>query len=405
MALVFYTASQVAQQYLDYLKGEKPEVNTNQTDSDWWVRGQVVGGVVAGVYSDQRLIADDAFPQNARREALQKHLFTYFGDSNFRAATPSDGNFGVTGTVGSVISAGMQAIYSPNGNIYTANVTVTLSAAIGGGQASGLVAATSVGVGQSQNLLGGAALNLPSPPAGVNAAAVVDANGFRDGTNEETEDEAAARILARIRQRIRGGTISDYQQWAFEADISVTSANVLRYPFGFGTVAVIITAGTTDIDTAINDGDPIITTPSDALVAAVQAYIDGVRPVTDCASVVGAVPLSVDVTVSVRFTSGNAATVLAGQTLSQGALVAREVQRAIYKTPAGGRQFGASGFVVCSELEDTIDTNLSAGAVFPGALFQIVSDRQVANLSATGPNLLILGSQNAIPGTILVVDM
>lgn len=405
MALVFYTASQVAQQYLDYLKGEKPEVNTSQQDSDWWVRAQVVGGVVAGLYSDQRLIADDAFPQNARREAIQKHLFTYFSDSNFRPATASDGNFGASGNIGSVIPAGMQAIYPPNGNIYQANATVTLTTSIGGGQASGLVAATSVGVGQSQNLLAGTVLTLPSPPAGVSSTVVVGANGFADGKNEETEDEAAARILARIRQRIRGGTQSDYQQWAFEADPSVTSANVLRYPFGFGTVALIITAGTTDIDTALNEGLPIIVTPSDALVAIVQSYVDSVRPVTDCATVLGAVPLPVNATVQVRFTSGTSATILAGQTLTQGQLVAREVQRAIYKTPAGGRAFGASGFVVCSELEDTIDTNLSAGAVFPGALLQIVSDRQVANLSASGPNLMILGSQNAVPGVITVVDM
>jgi uncharacterized phage protein gp47/JayE len=411
MSLTFKSASQIATDYLTYLKGIKPEVDTSRTDSDWWVRSQVVGGVIAGVYADQALISNDAFPQNARREALQNHLFTWFGNANFNPASQSDGNVIVTGSSGSTVSVGTPLTYQPNQNGYVATEQITLTASIGGGNASGLLPVSSVGVGQSQNLLPGASLIFPSPPAGVVATVLVDALGLADGRDEETEDEAAARILTRIRQRIRGGSISDFQQWAFEASGEVTTANVLRYPFGFGTVAVVITAGTTNIDAALNAGQPIIVSPSAALIATVLAYINSVREVTDCASVFGAIESPIDVTVKAAFVNGNVSTLITDPLnspaqITQGDMVAREVERAIYKTGAGGRQINGVGYVIKGDLEYTIDQNLAgAGPAFPGQFAQIVVDRDVLDLSASGADIAISGIQVPIPGSITVLDM
>lgn len=409
MALVFKSASQVATDYLTYLKGVKPEVDTSRTDSDWYVRSQVTGGVLSGVYADQALVSNDAFPQNARRAALQNHLFTWFNNSNFNPATQSDGNIGVSGTTGSIVPIGTPLTYLPNQAPYTATAQVTLTTAIGGGQASGIVPVSSVGVGQSQNLLPGAVLTFSSPPTGINATAIVDSLGIGDGRDEETEDEAALRILNRIQQRIRGGSVTDYAQWAFEASGEVTSSNVLRYWNGFGTVAIVITAGTTDIDTALNEGQPIVVEPSDALVAAVLAYINSVRPVTDCASVFGATEVAVNVTVQAAFLSGTVSTLMTdplntANQITQGDMVAREVRRAIYKTGAGGRQLNGVGYVIKADIEDTIDTNLAgAGPSSPGAFAQIVANRVVLDLGAQS-DLQIAGNQVPVPGTITVVD-
>lgn len=389
--------SEVAQQYLDHLKTLKPEVNIAQQDSDWWVRSQVIGGVVSGIYADQRRIADDAFPQSARREALARHLDLYFG-SGFRTATQARGPVKVTGTPGSTVPIGTQFQYDVNGNVYVAEETVVLTGA------SGVVEVLSNAAGQSQNLLEGTELTLPAPPAGIDSTAVVFGAAIGDGRNEESNEEAAARILARVRQPLAGGKVSDYQQFAFDADPSVTSANILRFPFGFGTVGVVITAGTTDIDEALNNGEPIVLIPSDDLVERVQDYIETQNPLTDCATVIKPQELPVDVTVHVRFAQGDLNTVNSGQTLTQGELVEREVKRALYKTPPGGRQFGASGFVVASEIEEVIDLNLSADPYTEGDITQIIVDRQVEDLSATGPNLMILGTQVAVPGTISVVE-
>lgn len=398
MALNYKTPEEIAQQYLTYLKGLKPEVNIKQKDSDWWVRGHVVGGVISGIYADQQKIADDIFPQSARREALEKHLNLYFNEG-FKAATEAEGYLLLTGASGSVVPAGTQFEYTENGNLYSSTDEVDFGTAT-----TGLVAVTSVIAGQDQNLLEGAELTVQSPPAGIDSIATVTDGNLSNGRNEETNEEASARILTQIRTPLAGGKVSDYQQFALDADTSVVSASIIRYPFGFGTVGIVITAGTSDIDTALDAGDPIVLIPSDALIATVQEYIEEQCPVTDCPTVMAPASAGIDVTVKVRFASGDKDTILSGETLTQGELVEREVKRAIYKLPAGGRKFGASGYVLASEIEEMIDFNLSASPITVGEKLEIVVDRQVNDLSASGANRTILPTEIALPGTITIEE-
>jgi uncharacterized phage protein gp47/JayE len=393
----FKTPQQIAQQYLTWLKGLKSEVNISQEDSDWWIRAQVVGGVFSGVYADQQKVSNDAFPQSARREALEKHLNLYFG-SGFTPATQSVGNVTVSGVPLTTVPAATQFEYQPNGNLYVSTAVVQI-----GLDGTAVVPVQSVSTGQSQNLLAGAVLALPSPPAGVDSSATVISIG--DGRDVESNEQATERILRQIRTPLAGGKVSDYERFALDADPSVTSANVLRYPFGFGTVGLIITAGTTDIDAAIDKGDPITLIPSEELVEKVQEYVERQNPITDCAVVIAPASVPIDVTVNVRYVSGDNSTVLSGQTLTQAQLVQREVSRAIYKTPTGGRRLGGAGYVVCSEIEEVIDAGLSANPYALGNYVEILSDRQVMDLSATGPNRLLLGNEVAVPGNITVVEI
>jgi len=395
MAIVFPNPTELRGEYLTILKSLKPEVNTAQTDSDWFIRGQVLAGVISGMYADQRKLADDAFPQSARREALQKHLNLYFG-RDFNAATNSMGEIAVTGTNGANVPIGTEFLYQPNGNVYQAIEAVTLVGT------TGAIPVQSVSTGQSQNLLAGATLSLSSPPSGINntAAALTD---LSDGRDEESNEEASAAILNRIQQPPAGGTENDYKTWAKEADPSVVDVNVLKYIYGLGTVGVIFTAGTTDVDSAINNGEPIIRVPSDALVDTVREYVDALNPLTDCVFVEKPEVVYVPVTIKVRYREGNGATVPAGQTLTQEALVVREVKRAIYKTPPGGRRFGASGFVLASEIEEVVDAGLSSTPYTVGEFGEIISDRQVYDLAPSGPNWMLTQREIAEPGAIVVL--
>lgn len=398
MAIEYKTPTQIADQYLLVLKNLKPEVNTKQTDSDWWIRSRVVGGVLSGVYADQRRIADDAHPQSARREALERHLDTYFGEG-FTEATVAIGQVAATGTIGSTVVLGTQIQYDPNGNLYSVTDDFEFEAA------TGLISVQSVATGQNQNLLEGASLSFVSPPAGVEPDVVVANGNISDGRDVESNELAADRILTQIRTPLGGGKISDYQQFALDADPSVTSASVIRFPFGFGSVAIIITAGTTDIDTALDNGDPIVPIPSASLIQTVQDYIETQNPITDCATVIAPVEVTIDVDVSVRYSQGTNSTILSGQTLTQEQLVQREVKRAIYKTPPGGRIFGATGFVVASEIEEVIDSNLSDEPHTVGNTISILRDRRVENLSATGANRSLAGNEIAVPGVITVTEI
>ena len=399
MALLFPAPSVVAQEYLTHLKGLKPEVNTTQTDSDWYIRAQVTGGVISGCYADQELCSNDAFPQNARHAALSNHLFTYF-NRDFNPAQPADGPVGGTGASGTFAAAGsLQFIYEPNGNAYISNENVTIDAS---GNYS--VTVQSVATGQNQNLLEGSPLTLSSPPNGFNAAAEVTGGNIADGTDMESDAEAAQAILTRIQNPITGGTASDYEQWAREADPSVVSANVIRYLFGLGTLGIMLSAGTTNIDTAIDNGTPIVLVPSNALIQIVQDYIDNLQICTDCVTVLPVSEVAVNVTIQVTYKSGTGSTIPSGQTLTQDQLVQREVSRAIYKTQAGGVEIGASGFVMADDINDVVGAGLGASTYTTGTL-PILLDRYCEDLSATGPNLMILGYQVAVPGTITVVSI
>lgn len=400
MAEQYLTPAQVADQYLLYLKNLKPDVNTSQTDSDWWIRGQVVGGVISGVYADQLKISNDAFPQSARREALERSLYTYFG-TGFTPATQAVGNLLYTASSpNQTLPINTQFQYDPNGNIYTSTAAVNFGNAV-----TGSIPVISINAGQDQNLLEGAQLSVPSPPPGFGSSATVYGGNISDGRNIESNEEAAARILRQIRTPLAGGKVSDYEAFCFEADPSVTSVNVLRFPFGLGTVGCIITAGTTDIDEALDNGQPIIRVPSPALVQKVEDYVETKNPVTDCASVFGAATTTQNVTVFVRYRSGNNSTILSGQTLTQAQLVQREVMRAIYKVPPGGTLLGASGYVVNADIEQVLDDGLGDTPYAVGAYAQILIDRQVDDLSATGVNRLLAGNQIPEPGVITVIEM
>jgi hypothetical protein len=216
-------------------------------------------------------------------------------------------------------------------------------------------------------------------------------------------------VLDFVRNKPRGGNDADYRLWALEADPAVADANIMRYPAGLGTIAVIIKAGTTNIDEAIDNGVPVVLTPSGALLTTVATYIEGVRPTGDCVQVSGITEVAIDVTATVAFTKGTKDTVLAGAgpggaDITQGALVAMEIKRALYKTPPGGTKINGIGYALASALEDQIDIQLSANGLVEGQKLQIVTDRQVANLNGGSANYALSGNQQAVPGTITIVD-
>jgi uncharacterized phage protein gp47/JayE len=294
--------------------------------------------------------------------------------------------------------AGTLLTYTINGNTYTTDADLTLVGS------SGVTTVTSVSTGQSQNLLENTTLTMASPPAGFDADATVFGGNISDGRDGETDAQASSRIVERVREKLGGGKVSDYKQFALAADPSVVAANVLRFPYGFGSVAIVITAGTQDIDGALDRGEAVVVTPSPALIEIVQAYIDEQKPVTDCAFVQSPNPIPIDVTVKVRYANGHNSTIPSGQTLTQAELVQREVKRALYKTPPGGFVMGGTGFVVASHVEEVIDTGLSANPYTVGTL-EILIDRQVEQLAVTGYNRMILGNEIAIPNLITIIEM
>jgi uncharacterized phage protein gp47/JayE len=394
MTLTIRTPKQLADDYLANLKALRPEVNIDQEDSDWWIRSRVTGGVAAGISADLNKVSNDCFPQSARREALEQHLITYFG-SGFYPATYAEGDVVISGASGTVVPGGQRFRHLSTGNEYQPTAEYTMPAA-----GSGTVTVRSVITGQAQNLLAGTTLEIQSPPTNVSSVATVTDAAITEGRDEETDSQAATRILQRLRNPVRGGTEADYITWTLAADTTVVAAKVLRHYYGLGTNVIVVSAGTTDIDAAIDNSQTINLVPDAGLLSEIQNYIDGYNPNTDAVYCIPPTPVNIDVTASVRFETGDGSTTPAGANATQLELLQREIRRAIYKTPVGGRIIGDYGYVMLSELESMIDLNLGNGTVTTGIKYQIVKDRQVSDLSATGANRRILSTEIAVPGTL-----
>jgi uncharacterized phage protein gp47/JayE len=158
----------------------------------------------------------------------------------------------------------------------------TAAGAIAVGEA--LIAVEAVLAGGAGNSLINTAVILTTPIGGVNSVAS-SSTALAAGSDLEGDDAYRARILLRVRKVPHAGAKHDYEQWALDVQ-GVTRAWVYPLESGDGTVTVRF----------VRDGDPGII-PDVAEVAAVQAYIDSVRPVTAIVTVVAPAAQAIDYTI------------------------------------------------------------------------------------------------------------
>lgn len=155
-----------------------------------------------------------------------------------------------------------RVLVSVNGTEYATTAEVEIAAGVA------VVPVIAVLPGAAGNLASGSTLSLSVPIPGVVSDAVVTAAGLTNGSDIEEIEAWRGRFLTRIRQPPHGGADFDYPAWALEVP-GVTRAWVYPNAMGLGTVTVRF----------VRDNDANLI-PDDAEVAAVQAYIDKVRPTT-----------------------------------------------------------------------------------------------------------------------------
>lgn len=131
----------------------------------------------------------------------------------------------------------------------------------GSGQA--VLACHCLSTGAAGNQPDNTPAKLQSPPAGIEADAVL--TSMVGGTDIESDAALLGRLLSRLRQPPAGGNAYDYYRWAMDVP-GVEAAFVYPLRRGLGTVdvAILTAAGL----------------PSPEVVHAVQQYIDERRPVT-----------------------------------------------------------------------------------------------------------------------------
>lgn len=194
---------------------------------------------------------------------------------------PSIGNLVVSGPAGLQILTGTEfAVAGTAGIRWISTATVTIAA--GAGSVS--VPVQSETNGAATVLAAGTALQ-PVTPIPTATSIVVDPSGLEGGADLEDPDSWRARILQAIRSPASGGSAADYVKWARAA--GAPYVNVIRGWMGDGTVGVIVAMP-----------GPRVPTPSE--VAAIQAYIDGVRPVRGNVTVAAATLLPIAPTIGLN---------------------------------------------------------------------------------------------------------
>lgn len=267
------------------------------------ILGRALAGAVHGLYGHQEWIAKQILIDTCDEDVLARHAAIW--KKPRKAASASTGPVLLTGVDGSVVPAGT-SLTRGDGLEYTTAADATIAA----GTAPATVTATTAGI--IGDAVANTQLSFVAPIAGVNATATVDVAGIGGGADVEGIEAWRARILQRIQQPPKGGTSSDYEEWALEV-AGVTRAWVYPNELGLGTVTVRF----------VTDGAPGGLIPDASTVAAVQAYIDSVRPVT--ADVTAVAPTASQLDFIITLTPDTAA-VRAAVEAELADLVAREAE-------------------------------------------------------------------------------
>ena len=404
----FPKPSDILAQFKQLLKSLKPGLNVNDPNSDFIIRGNVISGLLSGIYGDQQRVDNDSFIVSMSGSSLDLKGAD-LGISRQPATQANGPQVRITGSNGIVIAPGeLTFIYVPT-NILYSNTT-------GGTVTGGFLDITVLCdiAGQIGNVLSPDTLTLISPPAGLIPITNILQN-ISDGSNTETDDSYRARLLSREQQPPAGGNQYDYPNFAFAASSSVRSAFIRRFGRGLGTVDIYITVGTTDIDSAVTNGLAILRIPSGITLAQVQAYYASHAPLTDCPMVFAPTELTVNVTVKVNLAQGltmisiPSDATLNPLNLNCQQLIQREISRVLYKYSVGGRSITGftNGFVIAADIEAGLDKWLSAVTDpvtgLPTGLIPILADRQVQPLNSPSYNLPILENQLPTPGTLTIV--
>lgn len=264
-------ASAFEAQFSDPADGEPPDART--PNSVMGVLGNTSAEALFELYLYQRSLAEELMPDTAQ-DYLARHG-DIWGVPQI-AATFAIGNVLLTATPGADIPAGVLFSDSSGAQwVSTAQVTVPA-----GGVATIPVQATVAGA--AGDVAAGASLALVSPLNGVAVqSAVVDPSGLAGGADAESLDAWRARILLRIRTPGAGGSAHDYVRWAKAAGAAYVG--VVPGWVGAGSVGVIVAMA-----------GPAAATP--AQVAAIQAYINNLAPVTANVVVLAATLQAVPVT-------------------------------------------------------------------------------------------------------------
>lgn len=261
------TLPQLIDQGAAEFESRLPGVLARVRNSVVGVLNRVLAGALSSLYKYAEYLSQQWWPDRAAEEFLPDHGARW-GVPRLPAVAAT-GTVQFSGTNGTVIPLAT-VVQRSDGATYATTAAGVIAAGIAN------LAVQAVLLGQAGNTTIAAAVALTTPISGVNTAASA-LTALAGGADVEAAEAWRTRILARIRKPPQGGSVDDYLAWAYGVP-GVTRAWVYPGELGAGTVTVRFVRD--------DDASPI---PDAGEVAAAQAAIDLVRPVTATVTVVAPV--------------------------------------------------------------------------------------------------------------------
>jgi uncharacterized phage protein gp47/JayE len=245
-----------------------------------YLLAQSIAGAAHGLYGQIRYIWDQAFPDTAGGEALERWGNNYGVPR--RDPSFAEGEVIVTGADSAAVPLGAELVRA-DGAAFEVTEGINLT------EGTGVVQVRATASGVESNTAAGAELSFSEPVLDVDGAATVSPLGLGGGADLEDDDQLRDRVIQRLRSPGQGGNAQDYVRWALEVP-GVTRAFCFPVFYGLGTVGVGVMR---DLDE-----DPF---PQGPALVEIQAYIDDRRPVAMVGVTVFApTPVPVDLTIQLE---------------------------------------------------------------------------------------------------------
>lgn len=231
----------------------------------------------------------DILPDQAGTDALNRHA--YVNGIERQAGLTARLTVTVTGPVAGTpipILAGTLMSFSDG----TPYVVETASVTLSGGSPTGTITVRAVTAGAAGTRAVGAVLTFAAAPSGLNSTGTV-ASVVRDGTDAQSDEDLAAQIIARMRERPGSGNRADWASWveAYTGTEIETAYvySLLAPPTSFpgagtantpGTVTVVAVGpaqGDSVTNTRIVPTNDASTRTAGAELTRIEAYIEGTR--------------------------------------------------------------------------------------------------------------------------------
>jgi uncharacterized phage protein gp47/JayE len=300
------TFTQILERIQADLDSRLPNADTRLRRSVLNVLSYMLAGVAHGLYGFISWISLQVFPDTAEVEFMNRWA-SIWGIIRI-AAVKAAGNVTATGEDGVIIPVGTELQRSDNAVFVTTSEQTIVS-----GTATIPVEAKIAGV--AGNTDAAVILAFVSPILNLDTDTTIDVDGLLDGADGESDASLLARLLDRIQQPPHGGNENDYIQWAKEI-LGVTRVWVYPQELAEGGLTIRFMMDDTYVDGIPLSGD----------VAAVQAYIDGKRPVT--ADVVVLAPVAVPLAFGITLVDQDSASIRAAVDASLRDLILREAEPA-----------------------------------------------------------------------------